>query len=148
MRALLLLLALAAAFGLAALWQSRHLQGLRERREVAAMVADGAFAETSSGLVPAGRAVMTLGVPSGAPPLEGEPAEDVADVGRFQPPDLPDFELTVQPGQTLSQICEAHYGTSNRSLVGALAEYNGLADADALSVGDRLRLPELDKLQP
>ena len=45
----------------------------------------------------------------------------------------------MQAGQTLSKICEAHYGTSSRGLVAALARYNGLANADALSVGDRLR---------
>ena len=148
MRAMLLLLALATAFGLAALWQSHHLDQLRKRREVAAQVAEGIYADTETGLIPAGYAVLTLGGPSGVPPLE-EPVEgEVADAGRFELPDLPDFELVVQPGQTLSQIVEAHYGTSSVGLVRALADYNGLANPDALGVGDRLALPEIEKLQP
>ena len=146
MRALLLLLALASAFGLAALWQSQHLDGLNRRREVAAQVADGALSETPSGPVHAGRAVLTLGAPSGAAPLEEPAPAPVADAGEFELPDLPDFELVVQPGQTLSQICEAHYGTAASSLVRALADYNGLADLDSLGVGDALLLPEIDKL--
>ena len=147
MRALLLLLTLASAFGLAALWQSRHLDGLRQRREVAAMVADGEYSETEVGLVPAGYAVLTLGVPSGAAPLERPVEPEVADAGEFQLPELPDFELIVQPNQTLSRITEAHYGTSARALVAALAEYNGLANPNALAVGDRLYLPDIEKLQ-
>lgn len=147
MRSLVLLLALASAFGLAALWQNRRLEALEHRREVAARVADGKLAETRSGLVPAGRAVLTVGAPSGAAPLEEPVPEEVVDAGDFALPDLPDFELTVQPGQTLSQICEAHYGTAASSLVRALADYNGLADVDALGVGERLRLPEIGELQ-
>ena len=148
MRAVLLLLALAAAFGLAALWQARHLERLRLRREVAAQVADGEFGETPAGLLPAGSARLTLGAPSGAMPLEQSAPVQVADAGEFEPPELPDFALTVQPGQTLSEIAAAHYGTSESALIQALAAYNGLAHADQLAAGDRLLLPELEKLRP
>jgi hypothetical protein len=147
MRVALLLLALATAFGLAALWQSRHQHELRLQREVAARVADGYASETPAGLVPAGVARLTLGAPSGAAPLERSAPAPVADAGRFEPPALPDFALTVQPGQTLSEIARQHYGSSDASLVLALAAYNGLSGPDQLAAGERLLLPEVQKLE-
>jgi nucleoid-associated protein YgaU len=146
MRLALLLLALASAFGLAALWQSRHQAELRRRREVAAQVAHGHASETPAGLVPAGVARLTLGAPSGAAPLERPSPALVADAGEFEPPPLPDFTLTVQAGQTLSEISRQHYGSSDAALVLALAAYNGLDHPDQLAAGDRLLLPELQKL--
>mgnify|MGYP001297500081 CR=1 FL=1 len=147
MRAVITLLALATAFGLAALWQARHFDRQRQRRELAAQVADGRYGETPAGLLPAGTARLTLGAPSGAAPLEQSASDEVADAGDFEPPELPDFALTVHQGQTLSGIAQAHYGTSEKGLVQALAAYNGLAHADQLAAGDRLLLPDVEKLR-
>ena len=152
MRALVLLLLLAASFGLAALWQSRHLDRLREEREAAARVVEGELAETSSGLVPAGLAVVTIGRPSGAPPLEGADSAQAPVLVQapeeepFEHPPLPDFELVVREGQSLSKIAAAHYGQATRELVDALARYNGLEDANRLEAGDTLFLPSVETL--
>lgn len=73
-------------------------------------------------------------------------ADDQADhapgLQRDLPSTLPDAELEVRPGQTLSEIAFAAYGTANPGLVEALARYNGLGDPDDLRVGTTLRLPE------
>ena len=150
MRALVLLLLLAAGFGLAAVWQSRHLDRLRGERETAARVVEGEVSQTSSGLVPAGMALVTVGRPSGVAPLEGErenPRVEAGEAeGEFDHPPLPDFELVVREGQSLSKIAAAHYGEATRELVEALARYNGMEDADLLKVGDRLLLPQVEVL--
>ncbi len=150
MRALALLLLLASGFGLAALWQSRRVEAMRSDREAAARVAAGELAETGSGLVPAGSAVVLVGAPSGATPLERSASEaeglDVSDAGSFEHPDLPDFELEVRSGQSLSSIARAHYGESSAALARALALYNGLDDPDRLRIGDRILLPRIEKL--
>jgi nucleoid-associated protein YgaU len=151
-RALVLLLLLAAGFGLAALWQSRHLERLREEREAAAQVVEGELGRTESGLVPAGLAVVTVGKPSGAAPLEGAREADPPEVVEapeaepFEHPPLPDFEMVVAEGQSLSKIAAAHYGEATRALVDALARYNGLDDANLLKAGDTLFLPALETL--
>jgi nucleoid-associated protein YgaU len=147
-RALALLLLLACGFGVAALWQSRRLEAMRSDREAAARVAEGELSETESGLIPAGSAVVLIGRPSGVAPLEDAAGDaQVTDAGDFEHPDLPDFELDVRAGQTLSSIAEAHYGESAPELVRALARYNGLEDADLLRIGDRIRLPQIETLE-
>lgn len=52
-----------------------------------------------------------------------------------------EFELTVQSGQTLSSICEAHYHSSRPALVNALARYNKIADPSRMRAGQKLKLP-------
>jgi nucleoid-associated protein YgaU len=152
-RALALLLLLACGFGLAALWQARRLDELHAHHEAAEQVAKGHLGETESGLVAAGSGVITVGRPSGAAPLEGgadgapDGATGETDVGAFEHPDLPDFELEVHPGQTLSKIAATHYGAASNALVLALARYNGLQDADLLRVGDVILLPEIEELE-
>lgn len=59
---------------------------------------------------------------------------------------LPDLELVVRSGQTLSEIAQEHYGTSRPSLVLALARYNGLDDPDRVRVGATIRLPDRELL--
>lgn len=59
---------------------------------------------------------------------------------------LPDLELVVRSGQTLSEIAQDHYGTSRPSLVLALARYNGLEDPDRVRVGATIRLPDRERL--
>lgn len=70
-----------------------------------------------------------------------QPISTAVSPPRSAPP-LPDFEHTVRPGQTLSQICADHYGSAAPRLVSALSAYNGLADPNALRSGTTVRLPE------
>lgn len=56
------------------------------------------------------------------------------------------FELTVQAGQSLSSICQAHYHSARPALVNALARYNKLADPARLRAGQKLRLPPENEL--
>ena len=50
----------------------------------------------------------------------------------------------VKPGESLSSICQERY--ADRTLCRELAEFNGLADPDALQAGQRLRLPPANDL--
>lgn len=59
-----------------------------------------------------------------------------------------EFQLIVQPGQTLSTICRAHYGSGRRELVRALARYNGIEKEDELRAGRSLVLPPIETLLP
>ena len=157
MRAVALLLFFAAAFGLAALWQSRRVEALKAERRLAAQIQDGEIGDSASGLIEAGWGVVVVGAPSGVEPPAAAPEVDAGDpavVDQPQPaPPAPgdallgDFELVVEAGQTLSKIAKAHYGSAARDLVGALARYNGLADENALRAGQRLKLPPLDQLE-
>ncbi len=63
MRSLVLILALAIAFGAAATWQSRKVEALKSERARAEALANGEFAQTPSGEIPAGWAVVTIGRP-------------------------------------------------------------------------------------
>jgi nucleoid-associated protein YgaU len=163
MRAILVLAAFAALFGAAALWQSRRVEALQRERELAMRVQSGEFAEDAGGaLIPAGWAAVTVGRPSGvdpvAPPESGEPPGPGASVAPETPRAsdgdedrrsslLNDFEVRVEPGQSLSKIARAHYGTAARDVVLALARYNGLADEDELVAGQKLLLPSIDRLE-
>jgi nucleoid-associated protein YgaU len=166
-RSLILILAIAIAFGAAAAWQSRRVEALKAQRAHAEAIARGRLAETPSGDVSAGWAVVTVGRPSGmldegqnaaqevvaAPiadtvqPDTGEPESPIAD-SPVPPGDdgRRTWELTVTEGQSLSKIAAAHYGSAARELLEALARYNALASPDELRVGQRLELPPLDVL--
>lgn len=168
MRTLIVLLILASGFGLAALWQARHIDDLRAAQREAWELSDGERAETESGALPEGWGAVIVGAPSGAEPVELEAAFDPAgsegtdelgelgELGKLplQDPDpeqleaapLADFEMEVQPGQTLSGIAHTHYGTAPAELVQALASYNGIEDPDALRAGAWVLLPERARL--
>ena len=53
----------------------------------------------------------------------------------------------VAAGESLGRICAAHYGTSDRKLVEAVAKANGLASPDAIKVGQTLTLPDRARLR-
>ena len=53
----------------------------------------------------------------------------------------------VAAGESLGRICAAHYGTSERKLVEAVAKANGLASPDAIKVGQTLTLPDRSRLR-
>jgi nucleoid-associated protein YgaU len=159
MKAVTLLLCFAAAFGLAGLWQSRRLTRLEHERALAFRVQEGELGATPSGLLEAGTGVVVVGRPSGTEPIAAAPTPSVeeappvlpeseppAPASVVEPQPLADFELAVQPGQTLSSIVREHYGSSSQSLVRALATYNGLNDENALEIGRKLKLPSADAL--
>jgi hypothetical protein len=188
MRAVVLLLFFATAFGSAALWQAQRVEALKRERELAADIQQGKVGESPSGLIEAGWGVVVIGTPSGLPVVGAPSGVPVVDApsgvsvidaqsgvpvidaqSRAEPaplaeapraPEAPqvappargdaqlaDFELVVESGQTLSKIAKAHYGTAARDVVRALARYNGLADENALKLGQPLKLPALDRLQ-
>ncbi len=157
MRAVLLLGLLAAGFGLAAVWQRRHLDELRRQRQADEAVAAGELARTHSGELAPGAGVLLVGRPSGAEPVPrparaaraapSDPVLGPAPVGPHPDLALGDFSLEVQPGQSLSGIAYLHYGRSGPSLLRALAEYNALPDPDRLRAGQILKLPPLESLE-
>jgi len=161
MRTVLLLLGIAVAFGAAAAWQSNKVAALEAERARAQAIRDGELAQTESGEVLAGWAVVTIGRPSGRVPAPLEPAaleheyaesDSESGVESFGPAQTPlpeyldDYELIVEAGQSLSSIAREHYGQANESMLAVLAAYNALSSPDALSVGQRLHLPPLDVL--
>ena len=149
MRGLVLLILLAAAFGLAALWQQRHLAELQAARRAAEAEADGVLRSTPNGDLAPGQAVLLVGRPSGAEPRpRPTPAEQAMPPAAPQAESaLEDYALEVQPGQTLSGIAYLHYQESGPALVRALAAYNGLEDPDQLRAGKALRLPPRQRLE-
>jgi nucleoid-associated protein YgaU len=155
MRAVALLLLLAGAFGVAALWQSRRVSRLEEERDFARRVEAGEVRATSEEEIPAGWATVVLGGTSPArtpqPATESMPTNaqvpPTSEPAATAPSPSPDFELIVEPGQSLSKIARAHYGTAPVALVRALARYNGLADEGSLQAGQTLRLPPVEMLQ-
>ena len=149
MKGLLVLLTLACAFGLAALWQKEKLRELQAARHEAAQVADGVLAPTPSGALPEGKGVIIVGRPSGADPvLVPEPQLVPEPEVNPEPESNPvDFELEVRPGHTLSGIAEKVYGSAAQNLIQRLAEYNDLTHPDDLSAGQTIYLPSIEKLR-
>jgi nucleoid-associated protein YgaU len=160
MRGLVLALLLACGFGAAALWQREHFARIDAERRALEAEQDALAAPTPSGTLSAGQAVLVIGRPSGAQALarpaaiEDPPTEPAAEVQPPSDPDQPagsslldDSELEVQPGQTLSGIAHLYYGKHGAALLSALARYNGLADANSLRAGAKLRLPPLEVLE-
>jgi nucleoid-associated protein YgaU len=54
--------------------------------------------------------------------------------------------MEVRGGQSLSVICQQHYGSARPGIVKALATYNGLSSPDKIRKGQTLHLPGIDKL--
>lgn len=128
---------------------------------------DAAVAEDAAEVRP-GWASVRVGRPSGAQPVEtpaparrapataptapsattpNSPSQPPAPATTPAASEEREFELTVQRGQTLSEICRAHYKTARPSLVEAVAKHNGLKDAGALREGAKLRLPPIETLE-
>jgi len=102
--------------------------------------------------LPPGWGSVVLGAPSEAiPPAPLPPAPEPAPTPQPAPAPQPapqrGEELVVEPGQSLSMLCKAHYGTASVALVEALARFNGIPSPDALRSGQTLRLPPLATLQ-
>jgi nucleoid-associated protein YgaU len=165
MRFWLAVLVLFGGFAACVLWQTHWTRGLRTERDRA--WAGSALAEVEAATPaelpferrpPAPRrdqrdsgpwARVVVGRPSGAEPVAPPPRPSVAHAasgggaasGAGGAPLEPDFTTTVRPGQSLSVICQEHYGSARAELVRALATYNGLADPDRIQVGGRIVLP-------
>ncbi len=165
MRFVLGALVLLTVFALATRWQDRWTDEVRADR-------DRAFERQelpSDDRAPVlGRVIV--GLESGAPPY----ARDASSSGGTAPPatraDAPAagaekalaapagapssaqssalrvFELKVERGQQLGELCRKHYGSARRELVESLARYNGMASPDALREGQLLRLPPIETL--
>ena len=153
MRAPLVLLGLAVAFGLAAMWQSRRAERHAAEREFAARQQAGLVALSESGLLGPGEASIVIGRPAGVettprPAREGEAQAAPPSPSPTPPEPAPptDFTVTVEAGQSLSKIAREHYGTAPVELVRSLARYNGLPDENAIRAGQALRLPPLERL--
>ncbi len=103
---------------------------------------------------------ILIGRPSGAKAVEV--VQDVAEEARdleteFAPEPPPEgvppidrsprvFEVRVQEGQVLSKICASFYGQGKPEITRRVAAYNGLSDANALKVGQKILLPEREVL--
>jgi nucleoid-associated protein YgaU len=57
-----------------------------------------------------------------------------------------ELKIVVTSGDSLSSLCQSHYGTSRLEVVQALALYNKLKDPNQLREGQSLSLPPIDRL--
>ena len=68
-------------------------------------------------------------------------APDMGQMLEMRPCTAVDFTMRVRPGQSLSVICQQHYGSARKDLVQRVAAYNGLDDPNRIRVGNELYLP-------
>lgn len=149
-RLLLGLLLLLSLFTLALVWQRRV--EVVEAREPAAALGSAALARPYS----TDWVRLIVGAPSGTEVLAPAPPSSVREVPAPSRP-IPDphatapapreFELIVRKGQSLSEICKAHYKTARPALVAALARYNEIADPASVREGQKVKLPPLETLE-
>ena len=159
MRLLLGLLVLGGLCLLAANWQENLRSAALETRRLERGIPSHAVPEVNG---TDGWATLVLGTPSGAEPIapqvspKNPPVIQIPIRGVAIPANAPtvsspptlqaDQEHTVVKGDSLSRICEKHYGTSRSSVIKALARYNGLGSANQIQLGATLLLPDLDLL--
>lgn len=156
MRALIGLLVLGTLFVMAASWQSKMTERLREDRAQRYNVADDSAAGQE------GWSRLILGRPSGAEPLLiPEPQGPSASFVPPQPPPQPapepeptprfrrDRVHRVQPNEVLGKICQDHYEVRPlAAVVARVATYNDLASPDDIREGQELLLPDAAVLFP
>lgn len=147
MRALAGLLVLAVLFAMAAGWQHRTGKRL-QRQRTNEHGGPTLIAEQEEGW-----SRLVVGRPSGAEPIRVEPVP--VRPGTASAPAASDSEVapveavyTVRSGDVLGRICQDFYRSARPRLVDAVAAHNGLSNADALRVGQVLRLPSVDALLP
>lgn len=174
MRILLGALLLVALFLAATTWQRRFTAAARTDLEIARGKTDRIDGgerggETGGETPPEGWSVVTVGRPSGgerfgnpapAPAPATPPASRPASSSPAAPAVVPGApraapasaaptstsEWIVEPGQSLSRICAARYGTARAEVVEAVARHNGLADPGLVREGQRLSLPPIESL--
>ena len=155
MRLLLGLLILGGLFLVAANWQENLRSSVLKTRRLERGIPSHVDTTVNG---QDGWATLVLGAPSGAKsirPKNAAPPESIIQgptpepvTPQPLPPTIqPDQERTIAPGDSLSRICEQHYGTSRPRLVQALALYNSLSSPNQIRVGATLLLPDLDLLQ-
>ena len=168
MKLLVGVLLLLVAFAAAVLWQRSWLATAEAKRDLAQQsdMRDSP-APTRAGNGDWGRVIV--GRPSGADPVE-PPTSATPSATRTPSSDAPTpadrsgarattagpthapadtgpaSSVIVQRGDSLSSLCQAHYVTSRKEVVQALARYNKLKDADQLREGATLLIPPLDRL--
>ncbi|MCA8978884.1 MAG: hypothetical protein H6831_15135 [Planctomycetes bacterium] len=156
MRILLGWLILITCAALAGLIQSRFTESVRTERE-SLLRARGARTGPDDGW-----SQVIVGAPSGAEaaevewypqaepvPPEPEPNfDDDLGEGSVPVPEPEDrtWQVRISSGMVLSKLCAEAYGRGTPSIVDAVARYNGLDDANHLSVGDVILLPPFDEL--
>ena len=155
MRALLGITILATLCWMAAAWQGRWTEGLREEREIV-------HGTEALALSSAGWSTLVIGRPSGAAPrptLEDEDGGWATTPGTGQQAEagfafasIPATRHTVRAGDVLGKICQRHYGSDRplfpklADLVLAVAVHNGLPTPDAIREGQTIELPDLQVL--
>jgi hypothetical protein len=156
-RILLGWLILLTCAALAGLVQSRWTEGVRTERENL-LRARGARTGPDDGW-----SQVIVGVPSGAEAADVEWYPQPDPVDPELPPDpsygdddeLPDvppepedrtWQVRISSGMVLSKLCAEAYGRGTPEIVDAVARYNGLANANHLSVGDVIFLPPYSEL--
>jgi nucleoid-associated protein YgaU len=155
MRLLLGLLILGGLFLVAANWQENLRSSVLKTRRLERGIPSHVDTTVNG---QDGWTTLVLGAPSGAKsirPKNAAPPESIIQgptpepvTPQPLPPTIqPDQERTIAPGDSLSRICEQHYGTSRPRLVQALALYNSLSSPNQIRVGATLLLPDLDLLQ-
>ena len=154
MRLLLGLLILGGLFLVAANWQENLRSSVLKTRRLERGIPSHVDPTVNG---QDGWTTLVLGAPSGAKsirPKNAAPPESIIQgptpepvTPQPLPPTIqPDQERTIAPGDSLSRICEQHYGTSRPRLVQALARYNDLSSPNQIRVGATLLLPDLDLL--
>lgn len=135
MRIVLWILLLVALFVAAGVLQDRFTRATRAERDAARASANG-FGH------------VVIGEKSGAPLIELPPrsTRDAPATSGAQASNGASGEHVVARGESLSTICEKHYGTSRKDLLSAVARYNGIASVDSIREGQRIRLPSLTEL--
>ncbi len=155
MRIALWLLVLVTVCAGLLLWNERITVQARAERE-ALRPSRTQWGEAGDGF---GHAIV--GEKSGAPLIEPAPAPIPPPVGSSgsnpqggqgngsdRQPTKPHAatEHVVAPGESLSTICQAHYGTSKPDVVEAVARANKLEKAGQIRAGMKLVLPPLSEL--
>lgn len=150
MRAALWILSLLVLFATAWLVQARWREAAaRELGRTELRPLDQGWSRALIGR-PSG--VEPVNVPPRAAPQPTDPPTIAAEAPRAPSPEqtaptTPAARHVVAAGETLASICALHYGSKKKDVVAALARFNGLADANALRVGQTLLVPRIEELQ-
>jgi len=156
-RILLGWLILISCAALAGLIQSRWTEGVRSERETL-LRSRGARTGPDDGW-----SQVIVGVPSGAEaadvewyplphPVDSDLPPDAHDDNDFDLPEVapePEdrtWQVRISSGMVLSKLCAEAYGRGTPEIVDAVARYNGLENANRLSVGDVVFLPPYSEL--
>jgi nucleoid-associated protein YgaU len=165
-------LLLVAAFAAAAIWQRNWRAEAEARRELA-RTSDGRSSPRPKAAAEEGWGRVIIGRPSGADPVapssEPLPRADASasplpapspaappagetrqstDPASGESPAVPAGEarIVVQHGESLSSLCQTHYGTRRPEVVQALAAYNHLKDPDRVREGQVVVMPPIERL--